>query len=184
MSKVVKTMELEAIRKEFAGVKDMVVMGVGKLDCTADQQFRANLRKKMVRVKRIKNSMARKVLGEQGIKIAADSPYFAGTTLYAWSSVSGMAIAELCRAIDGELTGKQKASYKDKLILKGAVAEGLPISFDIAKKLPTRLEAIANVVGMMLAPAGKIVSQLRAPGANLASQIKTISEMETAAVGA
>lgn len=45
MSKVVKTMELEAIRKEFAGVKDMVVMGVGKLDCTADQQFRANLRK-------------------------------------------------------------------------------------------------------------------------------------------
>ena len=60
MSKVVKTMELEAIRKEFAGVKDMVVMGVGKLDCTADQQFRANLRKKMVRVKRIKNSMARK----------------------------------------------------------------------------------------------------------------------------
>ena len=184
MSKVVKTMELEAIRTEFAGVKDMVVMGVGKLDCTADQQFRANLRKKMVRVKRIKNSMARKVLGEQGIKIAADSPYFAGTTLYAWSSVSGMAIAELCRAIDGELTGKQKASYKDKLILKGAVAEGLPISFDIAKKLPTRLEAIANVVGMMLAPAGKIVSQLRAPGANLASQIKTISEMETAAVGA
>lgn len=184
MSKSVKLMELEAIRKDFAGVQDMVVLSVGKLSCTSDQQFRAVLRKKKIRVKRVKNSMARKVLVEQGIQISSDSPYFAGTSLYAWSTVPGTAVSELCRAIDAELSGKQTAElYKDKLTLKGAIAEGQPISFDIAKKMPTRLEAIANVVGMVLAPASRIVSQIKAPGANLASQIKTISEKETAAAG-
>jgi ribosomal protein L10 len=129
--------------------------------------------------------MAKKVFSEQGLAVKADNPYFAGTTMYAYSSAQGTAISELCRTIDTEVNGaKTAANYKDKIVIKGAFAEGQPVAFDIAKKMPTRVEAIANVLGLILSPARRIAGQLLAPGANLAAQIKTISEKEKAGAGA
>lgn len=185
MSKAVKLMELEAIRAEFAGVQNMVVLSVGKLDCAADSHLRATMRKKKIKVRRVKNSMARKVFAEHGLGAKADSPYFAGTTMYAWSTVADSAVSELARAIDTEVNGpKTGVAYKNKLTIKGAFAEGQPVSFDIAKKMPTRIEAIGHVLSLILSPASRIAGQILAPGAILASQIKTISEKETAPAGA
>lgn len=185
MSKAVKLMELEAIREEFAGIQNMVVIGVNKLDCAADSQLRAVLRKKKIKVRRVKNSMARKVFAEHGLGVNKDDSYFTGTTMYAWSTVKDGAVSELCRAVDTEVNGaKTAATYKNKLVLKGAFAEGQPVAFELAKKMPTRAEAIANVLGLILSPASKIAGQILAPGANLASQLKTISEKEKASAEA
>ena len=46
MSKVIKQMQMDAIRKTFDGVKDMVVLSIQKLDSQADYSLRAKLRKK------------------------------------------------------------------------------------------------------------------------------------------
>lgn len=176
MSKAVKQMQMDALKTSFGDVKDMVVLNITGLNAIADNQFRHALRKKKVRLLQVKNSLARLTFKELGMEIPADSPYWAGSTTLAWG---GTSIAELCRNIDEELKGaKTAALYKDKVKIKGAIAEGQTVPFDIAIKMPTRLEAIARVIGLALAPASRLAAQITAPGANLASQIKTVSEKQ------
>jgi large subunit ribosomal protein L10 len=174
MSKVIKQMEMTALRESFGKVRDLIVLRIQGLNCVQDGQLRAALRKKKVRLKVVKNSLTRKVFGEIGLRVPDDSPFWVGPTTLAWG---GDSIAELSQAIDGELKGPKTASlYKDKVVPKGAIADGLPISFDKALTMPTRAGALARVAMLALAPASRLVGQLRAAGANLASQIKSLSE--------
>jgi hypothetical protein len=50
--------------------------------------------------------------------------------------------------------------------------------------MPTREEAIAGIVAMILGPGSAIAGCLTGPAAQVASQIKTISEKEPAAEAA
>jgi large subunit ribosomal protein L10 len=182
MSKVIKQMEMTALRESFGKVRDLVVLSITGLNCVHDGQLRAALRKKKIRLKVVKNSLTRKVFGDIGLHVPDDSPYWTGPTALAWG---GDSIAELSQAIDGELKGAKTATlYKDKVFVKGAIADGLPVSFDQALKMPTRAEAIARVAMLALAPASRLVGQIKAAGANLASQIKTLSEKKEEAASA
>src|SRR6266851_8243682 len=113
MSKVIKQMEMTALHESFGKVRDMVVLSIKGLSCVSDGQFRAALRKKKVRLKVVKNTLARKVFGEIGLKVPEDSPFWAGPTALAWG---GDSIAELSQAIEGELKNpKLAAQYKEKV---------------------------------------------------------------------
>jgi large subunit ribosomal protein L10 len=179
MSKVIKQMEMDDLKAAFKDVRDLVVLSIKGLNCVADHQFRAALRKKNIRLKVVKNSLTRRVFGELGLNVGTDSPFWAGPTALAWGAGS---IAELSRTVEGELRApKTAAQYKDKVVVKGAVADGLPVPFERALKMPTRTEAIARVISLALAPASRLVSQLKGPGSALASQIKTLAEKNPAA---
>ncbi|HEY7423214.1 MAG TPA: hypothetical protein VH682_03135, partial [Gemmataceae bacterium] len=107
-------------------------------------------------------------------RIGADSPLWAGPTTFAWGANS---VAELSRAIDEELKkSKNAAAYKDKVNIKGAIAEGELIGFDQALMRPTREEAIAQILGMILGPGSAIAGCLTGPISQVASQIQSISE--------
>ena len=178
MSKVIKQLQMDEIRKSFEGVRDLVVVSITGLDCHADHALRAGLRKKDVRIQVLKNSLARRVFGEVGLNIPDDSRFWIGPTAFVWGASS---VGEVSKALDGELKApKTAALYKDKVIIKGAVADGRPLPFEQALKMPTRIEAIARVISLALAPASRLVSQLRGPGSTLASQIKTLSEKKPA----
>lgn len=83
------------------------------------------------------------VLTEQGINIGKDSKYFHGPTVLVWGSNS---IAELCRTLEAELKNpKTSAGYKTTVKIKGAVADSLPVTFDVAIKMPTREEAVEQL---------------------------------------
>src|SRR5579872_5160989 len=161
MSKVIKQMESDALRDTFKGVRDAVVMSIQGLNCQLDGALRATLRKKNIRMKVVKNSLTRRVFDELGIRIGADSPVWAGPTTLAWGANS---VAELSRAIDDELK-KSKAApqYKDKVKIKGAIADGTVIGFDLALKMPTREEAIAQILGSILGPGSAIAGCLTGP---------------------
>src|SRR5258708_8206151 len=155
MSKVIKQMEMDALKKDFSGVRDLVVLSITRLDCHADQAFRAILRKKNIRLKVVKNSLTRKVFGEMGLGVPDDSPDWTGPTAGAWG---GTSIAELSKAIDAELKGaKTAATYKEKVFVKGAVSDGQVVPFDAALKMPTRAEAIGAVLAALLGPASGII---------------------------
>jgi large subunit ribosomal protein L10 len=176
MSKVIKQMEMTALRQTFDGVRDMVVLKIKGLTCHADHQLRSTLRKKNIRLKVIKNSLTRRVFGEMGLGVKDDSPYWVGPTVLAWGAGS---LAELAREIDAELKGPKTAPlYKDKVERKGAIADGLPVTFEQALKMPTRQEAIARVVMLALAPASRVVGQILGPASRVASQINTIKDKE------
>ena len=174
MSKVIKQMEMTALRKNFEGVRDVVVLSTKGLTCQADSTFRSNMRKKNIRLQVVKNSLTRKVFGELGLNVAAESPYWTGPTTLVWGAGS---VAELSQAVDGELKLPKNAPlYKDKVKVKGAIADGQEIPFDAALKMPTRQQAIGAVLSALLSPAAAILGGLVSAGGQVAGQIQKISE--------
>jgi large subunit ribosomal protein L10 len=164
MSKQIKQMEMDALGKTFRGVRDLVALSVVGLDSRADNQLRLALRKKNIRLQVVKNSLTRRVFGELGLNA---TKIWEGPTTLAWGATS---LAELSRELDTALGKNPKVKFK------GAVADGQEVTFEQAKKMPTKAEAIGRVVMLALAPAGRLVSQIRGPAAQVASQIKTLSE--------
>jgi ribosomal protein L10 len=175
MSKQIKQMEMDALKQTFGGVRDLVVLSVSGLDSTTDNQLRLNLRKKQVRLHRVRNSYARKVFEELDLKVPAGSAYWKGTSVFAWGLGSP---AELSRAIKSELDemGKKLPKLKDWVTIKGGVAEGREVPFDVMIKMPTKVEALGRIVALALSPASRLVSQLTAPAGRVAAQLKTLSE--------
>lgn len=183
MSKAVKQMELDSLSKTFQGVRDMVLLSSDKVGSQLDHTFRKTLREKKVRLQMVKNSLARKVFESGGIKL--DDKVWTGTTLVAWGADS---IKDLSKAVDALIKDVVKKNPKDdkKFQIKTAVADGISVPMSVAMTMPTRLEAIGEIIGMILGPASEIVSALTGPAAQVASQIATIADKkeETAAPAA
>ncbi len=174
MSKLIKQMEMDALKRDFEGVRDVVVLSTKGLSCLGDSTFRANLRKKNIRVKVVKNSLTRKVFGEIGLNVGAESPYWVGPTTLVFGAGS---VAELSQAVDGELkTPKTAPLYKGKVNIKGAVADGQEVPFETALKMPTRSQAIGAVLAALLSPAASVLGGLVSAGGQVAGQIQKISE--------
>lgn len=167
MSKKIKKMQMDVLTGTFTGVRDMVVLTASGIDSETDNKMRLDLRKKNIRMQVVKNSLARKVFGEMGITLAES---WAGPTTLVWGANS---IAELSRTLEETL---KKDKIKDKMKVKTAVAEGQEVPFARALTMPTRQEAIADLLGLILSPAMTLAGQIGSPGALVASQIKTISE--------
>ena len=110
MSKQVKNMQIAALKSEFGSTRDFVVMGINKLDNDANGALRTNLRKKKISLRVVKNSLARKVLGDLGLNVKGDSPLFTGMTILAFG---GSSVSELSREVESELKNPKNAgTYK------------------------------------------------------------------------
>lgn len=175
MAKNIKQMQMQALRDTFSGVKDLVLLTGPGVDSQTDNRMRLELRKKNIRLQVVKNSLARKVFDELGVKASK----WEGRTVVAWG---GTSIAGLSKEIEGWLK-KNDAKTKDKLKPKGAVSEGQEIDFATALTMPTREEAIGRVIMLAMSPARRLVGQLIGPAGYLAGQVKAISEKPEAAPG-
>src|SRR5688572_1507449 len=153
MSKAVKQMEYTALEKTFSGVRDLVLLNPSKIDSALEYNFRKQLREKKVRVQMVKNSLAQRVFAAQGVKL--DDKVWTGTTLVAWGADS---IKDLSKAVDGLIKDieKKDPKQKDKLKVKTAVADGQPVPMSVALTMPTRLEAIGEIIAMIMGPASSI----------------------------
>ncbi len=177
MSKVIKQMEMDALKTSFKGVRDVVFLSMKGLGSIGESTLRSTLRKKKIRLQQVKNTLTRKVFGEMGFTVPADSPYWAGPTVVAWG---GASIAELSRNLEAELVKNKTtaALYKDKVTIKGAIADGQPVPFDLALKMPTREEAIGQILSMILGPGSAIAGCLIGPSGQIASQIESKTKGE------
>ena len=164
MAKQIKQMQMDALRQTFEGVRDLVLFTASGIDSTTDNQMRLGLRKKKIHLQVVKDSLARRVFDEMGMKLDG---VWEGPTIVAWG---GESLAELSKELDA-LAKKNK-----KLVPKGAVSEGQKIDFATALKMPTRIEAIGRVLQLALSPAMRISGQLRGPGGMICGQIKSIGE--------
>ena len=167
MSKIIKQMEIDAMKKTFTGVRDLVMLNVVGLNAIAENQVRLGLRKKGIHLQMVKNSLARRVFGEMGIKV---DDYWARSTILAWGAGS---LGELSRELETLLK-----KYDKVVKVKGAISEGQAIGFKAALKMPTRAEAIGRIISLALSPASRLLSQILAPAANVAGQIKTLAERQ------
>lgn len=173
MSKVIKQMQMDDLRKSFKDVRDLVFLNVVGLDSVTDNQLRLGLRKKGIRMQVVKNTLARKVLGENGLTVEKG---WEGATTIAWG---GTSIAGLAKELQ-DIVKKH-----DKFIkVKTAIADGQEVSFDVAVKMPTREQAIGEVIALALGAGSRLVGAILGPGATLASQLKSIEEKKEDAAAA
>src|SRR5690349_18163955 len=173
MSKVIKQMEMGALKDTFGKVRDLVFLSVTGLNSTLDNQIRLQLRKKGIRMQVIKNSLAKKVFADMGMTIEKG---WEGPTTVAWG---GNSVAELSKELD-VLIKKHDKNFKPKV----AVADGQEITFALALKMPTKQEILSTIVGMIMSPATQIASQIGAPASQIAGQIKTLIENKEKEEGA
>jgi len=169
MSKHVKKMQMDVLAKTFDGVKDMVFLSASGIDAQTDNKIRLGLRKKNISLMMIKNSLLRRVFSDLGVQPAEEA--WSGTTLVAWGAES---VKDLSREVESAML--KDAKLKDKVKVKAAMAEGQNISFAQALAMPTRKEAIGDIIGMALGSASSIAGCLTAAASQLASQIQSIAE--------
>lgn len=172
MSKKIKALEIEALRKALGGVKDYVIVQPLKVDAATEYEFRKKLREKKVRVQLVKNTYTKKVFTEMGIKL--DDAHWAGPTLLCWG---GANIKALANAVDEQVKASKKdPKAPDKYKYKIAIADGEKVTVEVAKTLPTREEAIGEIIAAALAPGAQLMSLLTSPASELAGILKTIEE--------
>jgi ribosomal protein L10 len=178
MSKKIKALEIESLRKAVGGVKDYVLIEPLKVDAATDYEFRKNLRAKKIRAQVVKNTYAKKVFGEMGIQVDAA---WSGPTLLCWG---GANIKELSNTVDDQVKAARKdPKLPEKYKIKTAVADGQSVTFEAAKVMPTREEAIGDILGAVLGAGASLVGCLTGPAAQLASILTTIEEKGPAGAG-
>ena len=168
--KEIKELELNDLRARFKGVRDYVILEPIKVDAGTEHEFRKKLRDKKCTVRLVKNTLAKKVFAENGITVDV----WSGPTMLIWGADS---IKDLANSVDGAIKElKKDPKSPDKFKEKTAVADGEAVTLEVAKKLPTRKEAIGEIMAAILGPGASLVSCLTSPGADLAGILKAIEE--------
>ncbi|MSR28146.1 MAG: 50S ribosomal protein L10 [Phycisphaerales bacterium] len=167
MSKPIKNMIVEEYRKRFAQLEGAVLIEVRGMAATANTKLRAKLRKSNVRVTVIKNTLAKRAF--KGTPLEALAPGLKGPRAVVYGTTSVVTIAR-------ELVASAKEN--DKLALMGACIDGT--WFDGAEgvtrlsKLPTLEEAQAQTIGIILAPARRLMGGVVSPGRTVLGVVKEV----------
>jgi large subunit ribosomal protein L10 len=159
---------MDQIRSDLDGDRSVLILDLKGLDAISEFQFRRDMRKKSIRVRALKNTLARRVFSEMGMD--GLSKYLEGPSVLVWG---GGGVAELAKEISSQVKSLKKPQ------IKGGAVDGVvigPEQVEDITKLPSREQLIGRVVGLALAPVQRIVSLAGAPAAGLMGQLKTMSE--------
>jgi large subunit ribosomal protein L10 len=168
MSKYVKELMMDQLRSDLDGSRSMLILDLKGLDAITEHQFRRDMRKKSIRVRALKNSLARRVFSE--MKIEGLSKYLEGPSVLVWG---GDGVAELAKEVSTQVKTLKKPE------IKGGAVDGVvigPEQVEDITKLPSREQLIGRVISLALAPVQRIVALANAPAGSLMGQLKTMSE--------
>lgn len=169
MSKTIKSMIISEYRERIEGFDDATLISIRGVSSNDTNKIRKKLRTKKIEIAVMRNALARKAF--EGSGLSGLEPLLQGATAIAYGGQSVVEVAREMVALLAEFPAIE---------LKGAILDGTLFSGkDGVKELssfPTREEALGQTVTLILAPAGKLVSQAKGPGSSLASIIKSIEE--------
>ncbi len=174
MSKYVKNLITKELTGRLKDIDGVAVINPRGIDGNKNNAIRRKLHAKKLRMTVVKNTLAKRAVGDgklKGFDALLDGP---SAVIYGQAS-----IAEIARLILEE----KKAN--EALELRGVFFDGEVYLGDkgveAASKLPTREEAIANIVGAILGPGKKLAAALKGPGGKLGAILKTIESKAPAA---
>jgi large subunit ribosomal protein L10 len=166
MSKYVKNLISDDLRRRLQGVDDALLVNMIGLGATASNRLRAELRQKNIHVMVVKNSLAARAT--LGTPLAPMFAGLGGSAAVCWGSSDIIGLAkEVIR-----LARDEKFAAFTPL---GGVLDGEQLSSTQVVEVstwPTREEVLGMLVGQVLGPGGRLASQLISVGGALASQIK------------
>ncbi len=169
MSKQVKQMILGDYKSRFEGTSDAVVVNMRGIEANSTNEIRQNLAKKEIRLTVVRNRLARQAF--EGTDLAKLSGLLSGPSTLAYGAES---VVEVAREIVALV--KQ---FPD-LELKGAILDGELYEGEDGvsrlSKFPTRDEAIAQDVTLILGPGRKLLGQIKGPISSVAGLVKAIAD--------
>ena len=171
MSKPVKNLVVESYKKRFEGVTGAVVIDIRGLASNDNNRFRTGLADKQIRVTVVKNSLAKKAFGEGDL--VPLGTMLEGSSAMVYPVSDQTSVVGVAREL---LTWVKQIPT---LTFKGALMDGISFGADqieALSKYPTKEEAQATVVQILLSPAKKLAGAIGSPAANLAGILKTIEE--------
>ncbi len=167
MSKPVKNLITDTYRRKFADMEGTVLIDIRGVEANDVNRLRAGLAQKQIKITVVKNSLVKK-------------------------AIEGTALANLERLIDGPsamvygdspvIVARELVNWAkqiEQLDFKGALMEGTvfgPEQFDALSKYPTRAEARAQAVQIILSPAQNLVGSILSPGRKIGALVKAIEE--------
>jgi large subunit ribosomal protein L10 len=166
MSKYVKELMMDQLKSDLDGSQSLLIVDLKGLDANLEHQFRRGLRKKSIKLRVLKNSLARRVFADMGMD--GLSKFLDGPSAVAWG---GEGIAELAK----ELTAQFKTLKKPEI--KGGAVDGVvvgPDQVDDITKLPSREVLIGQVLNLLLGPARQTLSLLSSPTSTLIGQLDAL----------
>jgi large subunit ribosomal protein L10 len=168
MSKYVKEMMMDQFRSDLGGTTSVLILDFKGLDAVSEHKLRMDLRKKKIKIRALRNTLARRVFDEVGL--GGLSGYLTGPSVAAWG---GDGPAELAKEISDQVKKLKKPA------IKGGAVDGTivtPAQVEVITKLPSREALLGRVVALALAPVQRVVNLATAPASGLLGQLKTLSE--------
>jgi len=168
MSKKIKEMLAADLRERIGQHRDILVVDYSKLDGVTANNMRLKLHKQKITLLGVKNSLARRALGELGLDALA--PYLSGPSTLVFG---GPDIVALSKEI------AKWAKDLESLQIKGGLVEGNsigPEGVQALSKSPSREELLGKVVALCLAPGARLAGALLAAGGTVCGQVKSIAE--------
>ena len=169
MSKQVKDLITKELNNRLGDLDGVAVINPRGINAVRNHQIRGRLRAKGLRMMVVKNTLARRAVGDgklKGFDRLLDGP---SAVIYGKAG-----IAVIARALLDE------KKVDDKIELRGIFFDGELFPGDKGveqvSKLPTREEAISGLVAAILGPGGKLAAALKGPGGKLGAILKTIEE--------
>ncbi|MCZ6494536.1 MAG: 50S ribosomal protein L10 [Planctomycetota bacterium] len=167
MSKPVKELILADYKKRFDNVEAALVIDVRGMDANDNNALRLDLASKDIRVTIVKNSLARKAFA--GTSLEAIIGSLQGPSALAYGAESVVDVAREMVAWARKLEHLELRAA----VLDGELFEG-KAGVTRLSQYPTRLEAKARVVQVVLAPAATLVAAMLGPPSGILSIVKEI----------
>jgi large subunit ribosomal protein L10 len=168
MSKYVKEMMMDQLRSDLDGSRSLLILDLKGLDANAEHGLRRDLRKKSIKLRVLKNSLARRVFSEMGME--GLSPFLEGSSAVAWG---GEGIAELAKEISSQVKKLKKPE------IKGGAVDGVVVGANQVEditKLPSREVLIGQVLSLLLGPAQQTLSLLTSSASTVVGQLEALAK--------
>ena len=173
MSKLVKNMLVDDLKKRLGNVGDAVVVSLGRLDAQKTTELRKTLRQKKIQLQLVKNSLARRATLDTPLAPAFEKTE--GMLAIAWG---GDDVVDLAKELD------RLAGVKDYegLECRGGALDGARLDADDIKRVakwPTRAEQLSILSGQISSLGATLSGQILSAGGVLAGQLASrVEELE------
>jgi len=168
MSKQVKNFITQELTTRFKGLDGVGVINPRGIDATKNNLIRRRLHAKGVRMTVVKNSLARRATETsklKGFEKLLDGP---SAVIYAEKT----SISQVARLLLDESKTDEKLELRG-MFFDGEIYPGKK-GVEAVSKLPTREEAISNLVGLILSPGRNLGAALKGPGGKLGGILKAV----------
>ena len=169
MSKPVKDLITKELTQRLKDVDGVGVINPRGINANKNHGIRRRLHEKGLKMMVVKNTLAKRAVGDgklKGFDKLLDGP---SAVIYGKASISTLA-----RLLLDEKKNDEKVELRG-IFFDGELYTG-DKGVEQVSKLPTREEAIANILASVLGPGRKLAAALKGPGGKLGAVLKTIED--------